>query len=64
MLKQRKTGLFDEQSSPDGNHYLSKEFIIFFFISWFLFFKILFIDNDECSSDGSNNSQKELIFTD
>jgi hypothetical protein len=37
MLKQRKTGLFDEQSSPDGNHYLSKEFIIFFHCFGFFF---------------------------
>ncbi|CAF0882024.1 unnamed protein product [Rotaria sordida] len=43
MLKQRKIGPFDEQYSPDDNHYLN---------------------NDDCSSDGSNNSQKELIFTD
>ncbi|CAF0836137.1 unnamed protein product [Adineta ricciae] len=43
MLKQQKIGPFDEQSSPDGSHYLN---------------------NDECSSDGSNTSQKDLIFTD
>ncbi|UJR22607.1 hypothetical protein I4U23_025650 [Adineta vaga] len=43
MLKQQKVGPFDEQSSPDGSHYLN---------------------NDECSSDGSNTSQKDLIFTD
>ncbi len=26
MLKQRKHSPFDEQSSPDGSHYLSKYF--------------------------------------
>jgi hypothetical protein len=59
MLKQRKIGPFDEQSSPNGSHYLSKKFLCFFFLS-----KFIFIDNDESSSDGSNNSQKELLFTD
>ncbi|CAF1271447.1 unnamed protein product [Adineta steineri] len=43
MLKQQKVGPFDEQSSPDGSHYLH---------------------NDESSSDGSNASQKELVFAD
>jgi hypothetical protein len=33
MLKQQRTGPLDEQSSPDGSHYLSKEilFLHFFF---------------------------------
>jgi hypothetical protein len=33
MLKQRKTGPFDEQLSPDGDHFLSNQFG-----SHFLFF--------------------------
>jgi hypothetical protein len=35
MLKQRKTGPFDEQLSPDGSHYLSKLFLI---LNYLLFF--------------------------
>jgi hypothetical protein len=31
MLKQRKHSPFDDQSSPDGSHYLSKYFSVFSF---------------------------------
>ncbi|CAF0789869.1 unnamed protein product [Rotaria sp. Silwood1] len=54
MLKNRKHSPFDDQSSPDGNHYLSiKEDD-----------DDDVVDDDECSTDGSDNSQKALIFAD
>jgi hypothetical protein len=58
MLKQRKTGPFDEQLSPDDDHFLSNQVNSISKVNRFC------LDNDECSSDGSNTSHKDLIFTD
>jgi len=53
MLKQRKHSPFDDQSPPDGSHFLNikddDDDVD---------------DDDECSSDGSNSSQKALVFND
>jgi hypothetical protein len=70
MLKQRKHSPFDDQSSPDGSHYLSKYFFKFFHWKFELFFHIDMkddddeVDDDECSTDGSEISQKALVFAD
>ena len=59
MLKQRKTGGYDEQLSPDDEHFLSRK------ISMEISLKtMVFLDHNECSSDGSNLSQKDLVFPD
>jgi hypothetical protein len=70
MLKQRKHSPFDDQSSPDGNHYLRKYFSFFFIHFLLISFYIDIkedddeVDDDECSTDGSDNSQKALVFAD
>jgi hypothetical protein len=73
MLKQRKHSPFDDRSSPDGSHYLSK---IFCFSSLLIISNSYYyigikedgdeddVDDDECSTDGSVNSQKALVFAD
>ena len=71
MLKQRKHSPFDDQSSPDGSHYLRKDFFfsINYFDNYFHFYNIDvkdddddMDDDDDCSSDGSESSQKALVF--
>jgi hypothetical protein len=71
MLKQRKHSPFDDQSSPDGSHYLRKSFFLFsFLINNYNYFYIDIkeddddVDEDECSTDGSDTSQKALVFAD
>ena len=58
ILKQRKTGPFDELMSPDGSQYLSKACRSLDEPS----LSLAVLDNDECSSDESDNSQKGLVF--
>jgi hypothetical protein len=68
MLKQRKHSPFDDRSSPDGSHYISKYFVLCLLITRHSFFEYIDVkeddDDDECSTDGSENSQKALVFAD
>ena len=70
MLKQRKHSPFDDQASPDGSHYLGKYLrcLLISRTNWFV--AGMKDDDDEdadddvCSSDGSDASQKGLTFAD
>ena len=75
MLKQRKHSQLDDQSSPNGNYYLSKD--NFFLINRYIYYctdakeendidDVADDDNndDECSTDRSDDSQKTFVFAD